>query len=74
MAGYSGTGMGGPGGGGGWASEKDIVVKNKTVYQNIVEQITNKPYIQEFNILEWIKNNWQLSVIGLVAFLILLKD
>lgn len=74
MAGYSGAGMGGTGGGGGWSSEKDIVVKKKSIYQSVVEQVTNKPYVEEFNILEWIKSNWQLSVIGLVSLLILLKD
>lgn len=72
MGGYVVSG----GGGGGWTKESDVKVTTMPLYQTAIESITNKPYVQndDENVFGWIKSNWQLAALGLVALIVLIKD
>ena len=73
----------GSGGGGSWGDGKikippavgyvpglsDIVDAGRESFENIADNVGGP-----FDIVVWVRENWQLAVLGLVAFLVLLRD
>ncbi len=73
----------GSGGGGSWGSEKikippavgyvpglsDIVDAGRESIESMIDNSNAK-----FDFVSWIRANWQLAVLGLVALLVLLRD
>ena len=71
------------GGGGSWGDEKikipkapgyvpglsDMIDAGRDSFENMADSIGG-----QFDFIHWIRGNWQIAVLGVVALLVLLRD